>query len=263
MRPWSDRWFELNAYFRHVLQAEGKHGVHSPFVFDLLTHCTKNSIDPSIRCELKELLRRMRRDTRVIQKTDWGTGKSGRVKVKNMAVKSTQPLQQAIFIARLAQHLGCKKMVELGTSLGITAAAMGRINTEAQVISIEGCANTAEIARENLNRYHLNHVKVISGEAMQVMTEMKTEMLSADFVFIDCNHTYRATEQFIQFFEASDNPHLTMVLDDIYWSREMNDAWRWLISKNTFAISIDFFHFGVVFKRQGKVKEDFTLRLPL
>lgn len=262
MRSWSDRWFEVRSYFRHFLYAHGKHGVHSPFVFDLLTFTSKNALDESIVGELKSLRRRMRSDSRTIQKTDFGTGKSGMVKVKTMVAQSAQPLHQSVFIARLAQHLGCNKIVELGTSIGLTTVAMGLIHPEAEIISIEGCPNTAEIARENLTRSSLNQVKVISGEAMQVIEERRAEILAADLVFIDCNHTYRATEDFLQFFEASENPNLTIVLDDIYWSAEMNHAWRTLIAKETFAISADFFHFGIVFKRKGKVKENFTLCLP-
>ncbi|MFM9006562.1 MAG: O-methyltransferase, partial [Flavobacteriales bacterium] len=215
MRPWSDRWFEMSAYFRHLLNAVGPHGVHSPFVFDLLTFCSKSPIDISALQQLKQLRAAMRRDSRRLQKTDWGTGKSGEVKVSSMAVRSAQPLHHAIYIARLAQQLRCKTIVELGTSLGFTTAALGLLNKEARVFSIEGCMNTAQIAKENMARLNVSNVSILSGEAMNVMLEWKTEILSADFIFIDCNHTYLATENFISFFEASEKENLTIVLDDI------------------------------------------------
>lgn len=263
MRLGSDRWFELRSYIRHFIRAKGPHGVHSPFVYNILTSVSERPIDPAIAVSLQSLRERMFKDSRTLQKSDLGTGISGEIRIERIAKRSSQPLAHSLFIAWLARLVESSEIVELGTSLGITTAALAMMNADAHVMSIEGCENTADVARANMKSFNLSHVDIIHGEAMKVLNERLPELRSADFVFIDCNHTYNATMEYIRFFISLEHPNLTIVLDDIYWSKEMNRAWRAIIAEGAFDISIDFFHFGVLFRRQGKVRENFTLRLPL
>ena len=262
MRPWSDRWFEFQAHIRHQLIARGPHGIHSPFIFDLITHYSKTAPDARLQESIRQIHRRIFRDDRWIEKIDLGTGSSGKQKINRIAQHSSQPFKHSIFLAWLAKHFGCKHILELGTNLGLTAAALAKINPTAEIISIEGCPQTAEIARQHLIKSGIENVKVICSDAGNYLRSHADQLSRFNFVFIDCNHTYSATTEYFKYFQSSKNSDLTLVIDDIHWSRNMNQAWNSMIESNAFEVSMDFLHLGILKRRCGKEKEHFVLKIP-
>jgi hypothetical protein len=55
------------------------------------------------------------------------------------------------------------------------------------------------------------------------------------------------------------NEDSIIILDDIYWSKEMTNAWNELKNDKRFSISLDYYHFGVLFLLKRMTKEDFQL----
>jgi len=54
----------------------------------------------------------------------------------------------AKLIYRLAQDTNPKTVIELGTCLGITSSYLAKACPDAEVITIEGCPQTAEVAKK-------------------------------------------------------------------------------------------------------------------
>lgn len=263
MRKWFDRLFEIRSFILHEFSAHGPHGVHSPFVFDLINNFSRASIEPNVLNELRGLHKSMRRDSAVIEKLDFGTGKSGPVKICGIANRSIKPFRQSIFIAWIAQHLKCQSILELGSCLGTTTSALALLNQNSIVTSIEGCPNTARIASDNVRRLGIHNAKIIHSEINQYLRSLAIDELSQfDFIMIDCNHTYAATVEYFLQIESSRNDNIVVICDDIHWSADMNRAWKFMSQRSSFEISIDFLHFGLLARRLGKVKEHFVLKLP-
>jgi hypothetical protein len=53
-----------------------------------------------------------------------------------------------------------------------------------------------------------------------------------------------------------------LILDDIYWSPSMTEAWNACVADPRFTLSLDFYDFGVLYQTKGRVKEHFVLRRP-
>ncbi|MDQ4140835.1 MAG: SAM-dependent methyltransferase, partial [Bacteroidota bacterium] len=51
------------------------------------------------------------------------------------------------------------------------------------------------------------------------------------------------------------------VFDDIYWSKEMQQAWRQICAHPEVMISVDLFYLGLVFFRKNQPKQHFTIRI--
>lgn len=263
MRAWSDRFFEFRASITHELRAMGPHGVHSPFVFDILVNYCPSSFDIEVLKVLRDLHKELRRDSTVIVKVDYGTGESGPIKVSTIANRSIKSFKQSIFISWLAKHVNSTRILELGSCLGTTTAALAAINPEAEINSVEGCSNTARIASDNLRKLGLQNAKIIQYEMSEYFHSLpKCALNQFDFIILDCNHTYSATLEYFLQIESSSNENLVIVCDDIHWSAEMNRAWKFMSQRPTFEISIDFLHFGILARRKGKEKEHFVLKMP-
>jgi len=57
------------------------------------------------------------------------------------------------------------------------------------------------------------------------------------------------------------NVNSIFVFDDIYWSEEMQQAWKEICAHNEVTLSLDLFYFGIVFFRtENKEKEHFVLK---
>ena len=51
------------------------------------------------------------------------------------------------------------------------------------------------------------------------------------------------------------------IFDDIYWSKEMQEAWLEIKNHPKVTVTIDVFHFGIVFFREEQAKEHFKIRV--
>jgi hypothetical protein len=112
-------------YLNYLRRAKNRHGIHSPFVYSLLDaviYSTENREVYGIAEGLKDALLR---DTRTITITDLGAGsnisRSNQRAVKNIARSSAKELKYGRLLHRLVAHFQPKEMVELGTSLGVSA----------------------------------------------------------------------------------------------------------------------------------------------
>ncbi|SFN32747.1 O-methyltransferase [Salegentibacter flavus] len=162
-------------YLRFLLTSQNEHGLHSPFVFELVTRCfydkTKYPEYEILENYRKELLE----DKRKIEVTDFGAGsrvfKSKEREVAAIARNVGIPQKRAKFLFRLAKYLECRNILELGTSLGIGTAALA-LNKYSQVTSIEGCPQTAEVARGQLKKFGFENVNLEIGEFEMVLGDI-------------------------------------------------------------------------------------------
>ena len=82
------------------------------------------------------------------------------------------------------------------------------------------------------------------------------------FVIIDGDHRGEACIQYIEQVLPYTSSDTVIVLDDIYWSPSMTEAWKVCIADARFTLSLDFFDFGVLYQTKGRVKEHFVLKQP-
>jgi hypothetical protein len=55
------------------------------------------------------------------------------------------------------------------------------------------------------------------------------------------------------------NEESIVILDDIHWSSEMEQAWETIKLDKDISLSIDLYRMGILFFRKGRVREDFSL----
>lgn len=86
--------------------------------------------------------------------------------------------------ATLAAAVGARRIVEVGTALGYTAASMAHAVPMALVDTIEMDAVHVDLAREQIERHGLSErVRVVHGDAAFVLTEL--DSAAYDLAFFD------------------------------------------------------------------------------
>lgn len=195
-----------------------------------------------------------------INVTDFGTGKSGPRKISEIARRAAKRQKQGQLLHRILQHQQPKKLLELGTSLGITSLYEASATDFEKFISLEGCPETASIARKAFQQYDFP-VDVITGEFDLNLKSALESLGQVDYVYFDGNHQQKPTLHYFETCLPFAHNNSLFVFDDIHWSPEMEEAWKIIKANPKVRLTIDLFHFGLVFFRAEQlVKEDFVLK---
>ncbi|HEY0771641.1 MAG TPA: SAM-dependent methyltransferase, partial [Sphingobacteriaceae bacterium] len=153
----------INGYIKHRFQAKSRHGVHSPFVYKLVDEVIYDFHNKAGYDKIERLRSDLIKDERFITITDLGAGShvnnNKQKQVKQLAKNALKPARLAQLIYRLAQRFSPETIIELGTCLGLTTSYLASAAPLAKVISVEGCPETAGIARENLAKLNISNVE--------------------------------------------------------------------------------------------------------
>jgi predicted O-methyltransferase YrrM len=147
--------FRATKYLKYILLSRHRrgHGIHSPFVFDLVSRVFRNKIDPDIVCSIEKVRKRLKADKRKIIVSDLGSGseilKTNSRKVSDIARKSPVPEKYGVLLSNMAAEFGEQGIIELGTSFGISTIYLASACRNILVNTIEGSASVSEIAKEN------------------------------------------------------------------------------------------------------------------
>ncbi len=263
----SDALFEFRAWIRHRTTAGGPHQVHSPMVFRLLTRVPVPQKHFYAYEELNAMRKTMREDDSLLQIVDFGAGSRKKItdnsrKVSEIARLSLQKQFCAEALFYIIRDLQPSNAIELGTSLGLTTAYMAKAGSDCKWTSVEGAPEVANYARNVLTQLHVTNVEILTGNFDDLIPSFCAKEKKLDFAFIDGNHRYEPTMRYFNWLSSLACEKSIFILDDIHWSAEMEKAWIEIQNSAKVTVSIDFFHFGVIFFRSGIEKQKFVLRLP-
>lgn len=148
----------------------------------------------------------------------------------------------------------------MGTCLGLTTAYLATAAPDAQVISIEGCPETAAIAEENISSLGITNSGILVGNFDKILPDVINLLPELDFVFIDGNHRKDATLNYFNSCLPKLSDNSVMIFDDIYWSQGMKEAWNEIKAHPQVTLTIDLFWIGLVYVRKGRAKEHFRIK---
>lgn len=159
---------------------------------------------------------------------------------------------------RLAGYYKPFHIIELGTATGISTQYLSLGNPNAEVITVEGNTQLAEVASRNFRVNRIKNVTVINSSFDDVLPQLANYIGPGDLVYIDGNHTAEATWRYYSaFISRGKNP--IIVIDDINWSHDMRSAWRKIRSHAGKGIMIDLFHMGICFNNLQSSKQIFRI----
>lgn len=253
-------------YMRHAVRAQSKYKIHSPFVFDFYREVLKD-VEPHTQYRMVNRLRKeLGAVSRFIKRKDLGArckdypSDQRFVRVKDIVHHASVNRRKGEFLFRFVRHYKPSSILELGTSLGISTIYFGLAAPESRIISIEGCIDLANIARENFEKTGLKNIHVITGNFEDKLDVALSEMPFPDLVFFDGNHKMEPTLDYFQLCLQHTHPGTIFIFDDIHWSAGMSEAWKRIRNHPKVKVSIDIYHMGIVFFKEELSKEDFILR---
>ena len=247
--------------------------IHSPFFFDLARHLEGGGryVDVDYDSDLVEVLDRIEglrlqllksRDN--IEVNDYGAG-SRIFKYKSRSIKTiTRYVLQSEGVAfSLLRVLlfwrkqgGAKKILEMGTSLGLTTAYLAASGWEVE--TWEGCQQTANYAKKNWK--YLGCENQIKCEVGTFKSLMDNSHGGWDVVFLDGHHDKDATLDYVECLKTKLRPGGAILVDDIIWSKGMKEAWSELLEDPHWNATLNWRGKGWLFNRDGEIEQHLKLR---
>jgi len=252
---------QVIAYIKFLFRSTNQHGVHSPFVYNLLTQSLYLQEKKPAFKKIQDYYKAVLSDDKFIKVTDFGAGsrvfKSNKRQVAAIAKNAGISLKRAILLNKLVSYFQFKNGLELGTSVGISSASIA-MNNKIQLNTLEGCPETAKIAQKYFKEFNLKNIDLQIGE-FSTLVNAFTEKI--DFIYFDGNHQKEPTLKYFNQLLPLAHNNSVFIFDDIHWSKEMEEAWEDIKANPKVRVTIDSFFWGIVFFRKEQEIEHFTIRL--
>lgn len=256
-------WYSWLAYLKFLLRSKNQHAVHSPFVFDLLTKCLYDQKNYEAYTEIMEYKQALLHNKTSIIITDLGSGSkitpSHSRTVAHIARYSGTAIKRAKLLYRLSKYLECNSALELGTSLGIATHALSLGRPDSKIKTIEGCPNISKFTQANFAQFGLLNIELLRGDFKEVIPQLNSK--TYDLIYIDGNHNKEATLGYFEMLLPRAHNDTVFIIDDIYWSKGMTEAWNLLKEHPKVTVSIDTFYWGFLFLRREQLKQHFVIRV--
>ena len=254
--------FKITSYFRFLAKSTNQHGVHSPFIFNLVTKCFYAKSTKEITQLFNSYRAILLHNKNFINVKDFGKGskvfKSNKRQISKIASVAGISKKRGLLLTRLIAYFSPSQILEIGTSLGIATAAMHLGNSESTIFSLEGCPNTLAVAKEQFKHHCFINTHFIEGDFKNTLSKTINSK-TFDFIYIDGNHQKEPTLNYFNLVLKSIHNDSVVIFDDIHWTREMQDAWEEIKNHPKVTVTIDTYQWGFVFFRKEQVKEHFTI----
>jgi predicted O-methyltransferase YrrM len=251
-------------YLKHRLTAKSRHGTHSPFVYRLTDEVIYDFSIKKPYAAIEQQRKKLLNDDRTITVTDLGAGshlnKNRTKKISEIAKNALKSPRLAQLIYRLAAYHQPMHIIELGTCLGITTAYLAKAQPDAEILTIEGCPETAKAAYRNFVELDLENVELQVGNFNDLLPVAIEEAKALDLVYIDGNHTKDATLAYFNWCLSKIHENSVLIFDDIYWSDGMKEAWSIIKAHPSVTVTIDLFWIGLVYFKKDQAKEHFKIK---
>lgn len=249
-------------YIKFWLKSTNQHGVHSPFVYNLITKCFYDKTKYSDYKLLKAYRHNLLKSKETIEVTDLGARsrvmKHNTRSISKITKTAGSTLKRNQLLYRIIKYLNIESTLELGTSLGISTYAMVLANSKNNIITVEGCPNTISYTKSIFKNLNVDDPIFKQGSFKSIIP--KLEQPHFDLIFFDGHHDKEATIGYFQFLLDKIHNDSVFIFDDIYWSKGMTEAWEFIKNHPKVKVTVDTFFWGFVFFRKEQEKQHFTIR---
>ncbi|MES2141085.1 MAG: class I SAM-dependent methyltransferase [Bacteroidota bacterium] len=239
--------FFIYNYFIYSLKAVNEHGVHSPFVFSLLTNIIYNKNEYYSFQKIEKIREEL-------------LGSKKNIKISKTANPYTLPSKYSQLLFRLVNHFMPPQIVEVGTSFGISTAYMASANSKNSIITIEKNQDMAEIAKQNFKHLRLKNIEQKTGNVDAILKVIVANNQNLSFVCFDGDHCKQDVLNHFYLCVEKATEESVFVFENMYLSPELKEAWKEIKNDNRVTVTLDLFFMGIVFFRKTQVKQHFVIK---
>ena len=236
------------SFFIHWLHKEDHYSQQSPFVFSiysgLIDYLKSASLLNSDIEKFRELLLS---STESVYVTDLGAGSKKvnqhKREIRKVTKYSTSTPKFCTIYQYFCQLTPAAHVIELGTCLGISTRYLSKV-TKGNLWTIEGAEELWRVSQQDPKP---TNTEFVLGDISQVLPKILEDLPKVDFALIDGNHTLNGTLDSFELLLSKCHLKSILVIGDIHWSNEMEQAWQTIKNHPKILLTMDFYECGIVF----------------
>ena len=216
-------------------------GVHSPFVYDLITNVIEETSDFYAYHDIA--IARLQ----LLQNKSFIQYKSKRLTVKNVLKRYGITTKEGKFLFRLTNHYKPHTILSVGSSMGLAPLCLTRYNSTVQCITLEYEQDLAEIANQILCKEQNSALSIKTGVYHELLPESIVQLQRIDCVFIEKDVGVNDWDTVFQQCEPFIHESTFFVLAGIRSSTEKQYYWTQFHQHPSVTVAIDLFDMGLLF----------------
>jgi len=256
--------FRQKKYFQFLLKATNHHGVHSPFVYLLVTKCFYKRSSSIVWKSFLKIRKSIAKDHRKIEVSDFNlassNSKNNPSAISEIGKTEGISNKKAKLLIKIVRYLKPKDILEIGTSVGLGTVAIKLANTNSSITTAEGCHEKIKIAEALFVKNKLNAIQMVHGDFSETLSSI-VQNKQFDFIYFDGKPTREATLTYFEISLQTIHNDSFFIFNSISLNTEMQAAWSQIKKHPKVSVTIDLYYLGIVFFRKEQAKEDFKIRV--
>jgi predicted O-methyltransferase YrrM len=242
---------KLKPWILFYLKAKTVYQIHSPFIFDIYTNILKTDKDYYAFSPLEAQRKKLIGSSDFVVVDDHGSGSKimGKKRsISQIAKYGISDHRQCRVLFNIINHFQPTTVLELGTSVGLSACYMASASNKCSIHTVEAEQSLINIAKGLSEGLKLKNIIFHHNIFERFISESLPTLGKIDFLYLDGHHDGKATLNYI----AKIKPYLAdqsiIMVDDIHWSPDMYHAWCKILTDIEFKVKIESQKFGLLFK---------------
>jgi hypothetical protein len=239
------------AYYLKASHRRG-HGIHSPFLFRLITQVIENTGNFSAYPKLKAAEENVRNMLKILDMESYRQSGTVLAGFNSRDIKSMHllPVRFDLLLFRLVNDFRPRDIVFYGSTFGATLLALALADKRIPL--------NAQVANNYYRSFCQRLIEVYEVENIR-MSETGT-VDTSDFIVIQHPLDPAYCERILSTILGHPGFEGVIILCGIYSSAKMEAVWSVYKKDTTVRISLDLFEIGIFICRNGLQKEEFVLR---
>ncbi len=228
--------------YRKLRHRKG-HGVHSPFVYNLITKVIEERSPYYVFREIENIRKE------IIEKKD---------EYSRITVRDTQNQKYGALLFRLINFFQCKNVLQIGTSTGIMSLYLSSARSDCECVAVEDNDDIGNFASGIIRKLGLKNFRIEIGHLQDKTEELFNEYSSFDLFFINIPEHASCPEVINKCLKRAKKEAI-FVIEGINGSQKMRNTWKNLVLNPEITVSIDLYRFGIVFLRENIHKQHYKI----
>lgn len=256
-------WFKAKAFLRFLWLSKNQHGIHSPFVYKLITKCFYNK-QPFETYELWDTIQKdILESNQVLKVEDFEANpeifKTNLTPVSKLAKNFSMTRKRARLMIRLIDYLSVKNALELGTSVGLASISIAG-SKQVHLKTVEKSSVISGFAQTLFKTLKLKQITSINSSFTESLKKLDSKE-KFDLIYIDVQRDGKTTLKYFENLLKHKHNDTLFIFDNIHCCPSMEMAWKTIKGHKKVQVTIDTFQWGLVFFRKEQVKQDFVIRV--
>ncbi len=253
--------YRIAAFLHFYRTAKVVYDLHGPTAYSFAAQVLEDRRHYYRFDDIEKLRKELSQSKEIIPPSSWGAGSKRKLQTLAQIARysaCSPALGRMLFKTSLLYRP--QTILELGSSLGISALYLCGGSPQARFRGIEGNPQLCRKAKEHLHAFGMADAKILCGAFRQKLPQALKELGKVDLVYFDGDHRREATLGLFHKLLPHRGENAVFVFDDIHWSKGMSQAWEEICKQPEVRLSIDIWRAGFLFfGRHLKIKQHINL----